>query len=138
MSVAANARFALLAGNYGAASLAPGSTLVLGTANSPEPIEYFFHSLALGSGAVIEVAGPVVVTVAQGVSIANVVGNPEHPSWLKFRVASGVTTLAGNAAFAGDLVAPTGSVAISGNATLTGSVVADRLAINGNGLVTNP
>ena len=39
-------------------------------------------------------------------------------------------------AFHGDVIAPNGTVIINGNSTLHGEVAADRLTINGNGVLT--
>jgi len=55
---------------------------------------------------------------------------------LVLRIASGGLTLnGGNIVFYGDVIAPNGTVIINGNSTVSGSVAADRLTINGNGLL---
>ena len=92
-------------------------------------------SMALDGGATLQIAGPVVLTLANGVTLNATVGNAAHPEWLVLQVASGGLTLGDNATLHGSVVAPNGTVTVGGNALLHGSVAADRLAISGSGLL---
>jgi hypothetical protein len=92
----------------------------------------------LNGNAQVQVVGPVVIVLANSVSLDGPIGAANHPEWLTLAVASGGVTLNGNSVMRGNVIAPNGSVTINGNATLTGTVAADRLTISGNGLLQQP
>jgi hypothetical protein len=83
----------------------------------------------------LQIAGPVVLNLAHGVSINGQVGEAAHPEWVTLNVASGGVTLNGNVTLHGYVAAPNGTVAINDSSTLHGGVACDRLTINGNGLL---
>lgn len=104
-------------------------------AGATEPSVYNFQNLQLNGTAQVEVVGPIVVTVANGVSLNGSAGAPQHPEWLTLSIAAGGLTLNGNVTFDGAVVAPHGSVTINGNSTLNGSAACDQLIINGRGVL---
>jgi rhamnogalacturonan endolyase len=122
------------AGAYGDFTANGGSSFALGVAGSVLPSVYYFQRLALNSQARIEVVGPVIVVVANGVSVnGGVVGSADHPVWLTFNVYAGGLTLNGGANVYGYVSAPSGAVAINGNCQVVGGLASDRLTINNNG-----
>ena len=126
------------AGTYGTLMVNGGGTIVLGVAGSTTPSVYNFQGVVLNGEGQIHLAGPVIITVASGLTLNGEVGAATHPEWLTLRVASGGLTLNGNITFNGYVIAPNGTVTINGNSTLTGGVTADRLVINGQGLLGQP
>ena len=60
-------------------------------------------------------------------------GDAGQPAWLLVNIYSGGFTLNGHATFNGFVVAPAGTVIV--NSTLNGGVAADRLIVNGGGMV---
>jgi len=123
------------AGSYRSLTANSGSTFVLGVAGASQPTVYSLDSLTLNDGGRLRVVGPVVLTVANVVSLGGEAGAEGHPSWLDLRAASGGVTLNGGGALYGHVTAPSGTVTINGSATLTGNVFCNRLAINGGGLL---
>lgn len=127
---------AVPAGAYGAFTVNQGSSLTLGVPGSTEPTVYDIQSLQLNSGAQIRIVGPVILTVANSVTVnGSNVGNASHLEWLVLRVYAGGLTLNNSSTMHGTIIAPAGSVAINGNAVVRGTITADRLTINGNGLL---
>jgi fibronectin type 3 domain-containing protein len=131
------------AGTYGSFSASGSTTLVLGVAGATEPAVYNLQGLTLTGGATLQVAGPVVITLAKGPTLSGKAGAGTRPDWLLLQVASeNVTvttdgTFSGNVVCHGYIVAPTASITISGNAEVHGGTIADRLTINGNGLLSD-
>lgn len=144
----ATVRDLTLNGNTGLVSVPPGtyrnlttnggSGFVLGVAGATTPASYNLQNLTVNGNAQIQLVGPVVLVLANGVRFNGNVGAGTHPEWLELRVANGDVTLNGGVALYGTVVAPMGRVTLNGNSILEGSVVADRLTINGNGLLTDP
>ncbi len=124
------------AGTYGAFTVNSGSTLVLGTAGATAPAVYHLQSLTVNHGGAVQIDGPVILHLANGLSLSGVVGSATAPDRLTLLVASGGVTVNGNAVISGAIVAPNGSVIING--TVRGTVTADALTINGNGLLEQP
>jgi rhamnogalacturonan endolyase len=125
---------AVPAGAYGDFTANGGSGFTLGAADSVLPSVYFFQRLALNSQARIEVVGPVIVVVANGVSVnGGVIGSVDHSAWLTFNVYAGGLTLNSGANVYGYIAAPNGAVAINGNCQIVGGLASDRLTINNNG-----
>src|SRR5262245_44125294 len=125
---------AVPAGAYGDFTANGGSGFTLGAAGSVLPSVYYFQRLALNNQARIDVMGPVIVVVANGVSVnGGVVGSADHPAWLTFNVYAGGLTLNGGANVYGYVAAPRGAVAINGNCQVVGGLASDRLTINNNG-----
>ncbi|MET0553337.1 MAG: MBG domain-containing protein [Vicinamibacteria bacterium] len=121
-------------GAYGAFVANGGSALVLGVAGAIEPSLYDLRSLTLNGGAALRVAGPVVLTVGSAVTLNGAAGDASNAGWLALRVASGGVTVDGSGALNGRVTAPAGGVVVNG--TLRGRVEADRLTVNGNGVLT--
>ncbi len=107
----------------------------LGTPGSSTPAVYNFQNLTLNGNSALVIAGPVVITLANGMAFNGDVGTDGHPEWLTLKIASGGLTLNGNIDFSGFVVAPSGSVILNGNDNFIGGVVCDQLTINGNGLL---
>ncbi len=123
------------AGTYGAFAGNPGTHFVFGVAGATEPAVYNLQSLTLNSGAEIELAGPVLLTMANGLSVGGGIGNSAHPQWLTLQIATGGVTLNSGARLDGVVLAPAGTVTINGNARLNGRVESDRLVINSGGVL---
>ncbi len=123
-------------GTYGAFTVNGGSGLVLGVEGATEPAVYDLQRLTLNGQAQIQLVGPVVLTLANGVALNGSVGVSAHPEWLLLQIAQGGVTLNGGAVLHGDVIAPSGTVIINGNSALYGTVTADRLTINGRGLLS--
>jgi hypothetical protein len=122
------------AGPYGDFTANSGSGFTLGMAGSVLPTVYYLQRLTLNGQSRIEVAGPVIVVVANSVSVnGGVIGNADHPAWLTFNLYLGGLTLNGGANVYGYVAAPGGSVLINGSCRITGGVASDRLTINSNG-----
>ncbi len=126
---------AIPAGTYGTFTVNGNSSLALGVVGATTPSVYNLQGLTLNASSSLQILGPVVLVVANGVSIGANVGASGHGEWLALNVANGGVTLNGNVSFYGSVTAPAGTVTINGNSTLTGGVAADRLTINGNGLL---
>jgi rhamnogalacturonan endolyase len=122
------------AGAYGDFTANGGSGFTLGVAGSVLPTVYYFQRLTLNSQARIEVVGPVIVIVANGISVnGGVIGNADHPAWLTLNIYAGGQTLNGGANIYGYVAAPRGAVAVNGNCQIVGGLASDRLTINNNG-----
>ena len=122
-------------GTYGSLTANGNSGFILGVAGATTPAVYNLQGLTLNGNTQVQIAGPVVLLVNTGPSINGNVGSELNPAWLTLKVFSGGVTLNGNIAFHGFVIAPNGPVTINGNSVLDGGVVADRLTINGNGLL---
>ena len=109
---------------------------VLGTAGATAPAVYDVQQLTLNGHATLEVMGPVILRVGSDVVLSSAVGAPTDASPLTLELATGNVTLNGGATVYATLVAPNGRITINGNAALHGSVTADRLTINGTGLLS--
>ena len=129
---------AVPAGVYGQLTANGSSTLILGHAGATEPDVYHVQSLTLNGNSRVRVVGPVLLVLANGVTVGNVMGDSQHSEWLTLAVASGGVTLNGDAALYGYVIAPSGTVIVNGGAMLIGEVISDRLTINGNGVLAEP
>ena len=121
------------AGTYGTLTANKNTGFTFGVAGAVTPAIYNLQGLTLNSGSQLEVVGPVIITLANGLSVGGTLGSAAHPEWLEVKIASGGLTLMGNVN--GSVIAPNGTVTVNGNTTLTGSVTSDRLTINHNGLL---
>ncbi len=126
-------QFAVPAGAYGDFTANGGSGFTLGVVGAQVPAVYHFQRLTLNGDTRLEVVGPVQITVAYGLNLNGEVGDAAHPSWLTLRVYSGGLTVNGDGHMWGFLVAPNGNVHINGE--FTGGVAADRLTVNGGGVL---
>ncbi|HVU36543.1 MAG TPA: pectinesterase family protein [Opitutaceae bacterium] len=124
-------------GTYGQLTANGASNFVLGHAGAVSPDVYNLQSLILNGSSRLRIMGPVLIVLANGVTLNGSVGDGAHPEWLTIAVANGGVTLNGNANLAGFVIAPQGMVTINGG-TLTGEVTADRLIVNGNAVLAEP
>ncbi|MEW6127269.1 MAG: PKD domain-containing protein, partial [Acidobacteriota bacterium] len=138
-----------LSGQAGSVSVPPGTygnftgsgqtSFVLGVANSTSV--YNLQELTLSGSSTLRLAGPVILTVANGVNLSglSLVGEGTHADWLLLKLAVQTplnsTTpglkLSGNATLHGLVLAPTTLVKIDGGSTLDGALYCDRLTLNG-------
>ncbi|HEU5078828.1 MAG TPA: chitobiase/beta-hexosaminidase C-terminal domain-containing protein [Opitutaceae bacterium] len=118
------------AGTYGRLTANTGSSFVLGMAGATQPAEYNLQGLTLNSGSHLEIAGPVILTIANGVSLNGTVGAAAQPKLLTLKIASGGVTLNSGAALSGVVLAPTGTITLNGPAQLIGRIACDRLVLN--------
>ncbi|HWA85603.1 MAG TPA: Ig-like domain-containing protein, partial [Opitutus sp.] len=124
-------QYSIPAGTYGDFTANGNGGFTLGVAGATQPAVYAFQHLTLNGNAQLEVIGPVVITMANGLSLNGRMGADSHPEWLLLRLATGGLTLNGNVTVAGYVAAPAGTVTINGNSRLTGGVISDRLVLNG-------
>ncbi len=122
-------------GNFTANSSSSG--FIFGVVGATEPAVYNLQRLTLNNSQ-LQVVGPVILTLANGLAANGSIGTAAHPEWLVLRIASGGLTLNGNLTLSSDVVAPNGSVTLNGNSELTGTVIADRLILNGSSLLEEP
>jgi polygalacturonase/pectin methylesterase-like acyl-CoA thioesterase len=126
------------AGAYGQIVANGNTTLVLGHAGALRPDVYQVQTLTLNGNSRVQLAGPVLLVLANGLAVNGTVNDAAHAEWLTVAIASGGLTLNGNAAFGGFVVAPSGTVTINSGAILTGEVISDGLAINADGQLNEP
>lgn len=125
-------------GAYGRLVANGGNAFVLGHAGATDPDVYNVQTLVLNGSSSLKVVGPVVLVLANGVTVNGTVGDPAHPDWLSVQIAAGGLTANGTATIAGSVLAPTGTVILNGGTVLTGQVSADRLTINANADLKQP
>ena len=106
---------------------------MLGEAGATTPAVYNLQGLVLNGGSRLTVVGPVVIHVAASVTANASIGASAHPEWLELNLAAGGLTVNGGASLSGFVTAPSGAVMING--ALTGGLAADRLTVNGGGLL---
>ncbi len=122
-------------GTYGSFGANAGSGFALGIAGAVSPAVYNFQNLTLNSNSSFTVVGPVIVTVEGGFSTNANMGAPDHPEWLKLRIAGGGLSVSGNRTVYAHLEAPDGTLTLNGGAQFAGLVASDRLIVNGNALL---
>lgn len=125
-------------GTYGNFTANGGSGFTLGVPGAATPAVYHFQGLTLNGQSSFQVVGPVVVTLQGGLSANGDLGAATHPEWLRLRLAGGSLTLNGNVAVFATLEAPVGTLTINGNSRFVGAVSAERIVVNGNGLLRLP
>ncbi|MCW5548115.1 MAG: hypothetical protein KIT44_04055 [Opitutaceae bacterium] len=128
-------RIAVPPGAYGNFTANGSGGFVLGIAGSTAPAEYAFQRLTLNGASTLEVVGPVVVTLANGLATNATLGLAGHPEWLNLRFAAGGLTLNGGARTHARVEVPAGAVTLNGNAQLIGGVAAYRLTVNGGAVL---
>jgi RHS repeat-associated protein len=123
-------------GTYGGFSLGGRAILVLGVENSIEPSVYNLQNLTLSGGSELRLAGPVALTIRNGVSLTgSTVGAADTPRRMMLKVASGEVKVGGDSVLYGIVRAPQSLVEISGRGRVRGTVTCDRLTVNGNGVL---
>lgn len=131
-------QYAIPAGTYGALASTGSGGFILGVSDATTSSVYNLQSLTLSGSSQLVIVGPVVIHLANGLSLHTSVGAAAHPEWLILHLASGSLTLSGNATLSGFIIAPTGTVTLDSGATLRGGVISDRLSINSNALLATP
>jgi aryl-phospho-beta-D-glucosidase BglC (GH1 family) len=121
------------AGVYGNFAVNGSNTLVLGVEGATVPAVYELQSLTIAHNASVKIVGPVTIKLASSLSLDGPLGSAAHPDWLELQFASGGLTVNGGVSVYGVVIAPTGTVSISG--AVHGRVNADRLTINGSGVL---
>jgi DNA/RNA endonuclease G (NUC1) len=129
---------AVPAGTYGALVANGSAGFTLGTPDATTPSVYNLQQLVLNGTSSLTIVGPVVINLANGVSINGHVGATGHAEWLLLNVASGGVTLNNHATLDAYVVAPSGTVSINSGSVLRGRVAADRLTINSGGVLAQP
>jgi len=124
-------------GTYGNFVANSGSGFILGVVDATEPAIYHLQSLTLNGASTLQVAGPVILTLASGVTINGTAGSSANPGWLTLQLSSGGLTLNSGAALHGSVTAPAGTVTINGNSAIHGRAACDRLTINSGGLLSD-
>ncbi|HUG12079.1 MAG TPA: Ig-like domain-containing protein [Opitutaceae bacterium] len=128
----------LPAGTYGSVTVNSGTGLVLGVAGSSEPLVYNLQGLVLKEGSQLQIAGPVRLTVANGVTNQGNVGNVDYPRWLDLRIAAGDLTLKDAAVLHSVVRIPQGAVSIDEDSILQGEIIADQLILKEGGYLSQP
>lgn len=122
-------------GRYGDIEVRGGS-LVLGHAGSITPAIYHLQRLEVEGTGSVRVAGPVVVTVAEKISVAGEVGTPTHPEWLALQSPAEGVNVHGDGRLYAHVNTPQGKVTLHGRCQVVGSVRCDELEVQGNSTLT--
>lgn len=122
-------------GTYGQWTANGSARFVLGVAGASTPAVYNLQGLTLNSNAGIDLVGPVVLNLANGLTLNSTTGISGQTAWLTVNIAAGAVTLNGSSSFYGTLRAPSSTVTLNSNTRLVGGLVADRLTLNGTALV---
>ncbi len=129
---------AVPAGTYGQLTANANTTLVFGHPSATQPDVYNLQGLTLNGGSRLRIDGPVVLLLANGITVNGAVGDAPHAQWLTVAIAHGGLTVNANGAVAGYVLAPSGTITINGAGALTGEVITDSLIINSNGELSEP
>ncbi|MGJ8639360.1 MAG: tandem-95 repeat protein [Opitutaceae bacterium] len=126
-----NVDIALPAGSYNRLAINGQSTLTIGTSGATEPEIYDVRQLNLNSGSHLNVVGPVLLRLKQSFNPNALVGNEEHPEWLRIEMATNGMNINSNAQMYAVVICPSKSVHING--LLEGGLYADKIKINSQG-----
>jgi RHS repeat-associated protein len=139
-------RHLTLSGKAGAVSVPPGTygrfaasshtAFVLGVENSQQPSVYNLESLSLSGSSELRVVGPVVLTVANGVTLTgSTAGSGNDPRQLVLQVSGGVVGVGGGSVLYALVRAPQSTITVDGKGRLRGTVSCDRLTVAGGGVL---
>ncbi|MEM7790578.1 MAG: Ig-like domain-containing protein, partial [Verrucomicrobiota bacterium] len=128
---ASNVEVALPGGAYNQLSVNGHSRLRLGTPGASEREVYDISRLQLNSNGKLDIVGPVLIRLKNQFNPNSIVGNQNHPEWLRIEMASGGMNINSNARVYAVIICPSKSVHING--LLEGSMYADKIVINSNG-----
>jgi hypothetical protein len=143
----ATLRHLALSGTAGAVAVPPGTygtflaggttAFVFGVAGATQPSVYNLQNLALTDQAQLRLAGPVILTVANGVAGARsaVFGEVSNPSWLSLRLSRIGLALADSSALHGVVRAPSATVSMLGSSRLIGAVFCNQLVVAGRAAI---
>jgi hypothetical protein len=129
---------AVPAGKYGVLTASGGGGFVLGHGGATAPDVYHVQRLILTNGAHLRIAGPVLLVLANGITVSGVLGDVDHPEWLTLAVAAGGVTIQPDSRLYGNVLAPEGEVTIERGAAIVGEVASDRLTIKQDGVLAEP
>ena len=138
-------RHLTLAGNPGERALPPGrygdievraGSLVLGNAGSTTPVIYHLQRLEVEGTGRVRVVGPIVVTVAEKISVEGEVGTRAHPEWLALQSPKAGVSVHGDGRLYAHVNTPRGKVTLHGRSQAVGSVMTDELEVHGNSTLT--
>lgn len=121
-------------GNYGNLNTSSNTKFIFGVEGSSEPAVYNINSINLNSNSTIEIVGPVIINLQNGMSIGSntTLGNPNDSSLLQLNIHNGGLTLNSNSQAYAHVMAPNHNVIVNSNALLQGAIVADQLIMNAN------
>ena len=119
-------------GTYGAFTASGRTAFVFGVAGATTASHYDLDSLTLSGGSELLLAGPVVLTVNNGVTLTgSTIGAAEAPKQLVLRVAGGEVRVGGKSVLYAIVRAPRSTVVVDGGGRLRGTVSCDRLDVSG-------
>ena len=122
-------------GTYGIFTANGSSGFTLGVAGATQPAIYNLQGLTLNGGSQLQVVGPVILALGNGLTLNGTAGTSAHPEWLTLKIFTGGATLNGNVIVYGSVTAPTSAVTIVGSSQLIGGLMASQLTLNGNSLL---
>ena len=143
LSISGNApTIAVPPGTYGQFSVAGRNVLVFGDASSQTPTVYNLEELTLTGSSELRLAGPVVLTVKNRVTLSgSTLGAAADPKRLLLKIATPLTDaedalkVSGSAVLYGIVRAPQGTITIEGTGRVRGTVSCNYLFVNGNGVL---
>lgn len=108
---------------------------IFGSADDSTPAVYNLQELELDTGTQLKVAGPVILTVAQGFSLKGILGNTDNPELLEVRIADGHLKLWPLSCIYGAVRIPDDKVWMQGPSLIVGNVHSDRLRMHGHAFI---
>jgi len=90
---------------------------------------YHLRSLTIGESAVVDLIGPVCVTVLDSTNLDGRVGKKGSPYWLELRVFAGNVAIAANSEVHAFVNAPSGHVSVGEQTLFVGAIVADQVSV---------
>jgi hypothetical protein len=134
----ASTELAVPAGSYGVLTARGGGGFVFGRAGAIQADVYHVQRLMLTANSHLRIAGPVMLVLANGMTVSGVLGDVDHPEWLTLAFAAGDVNLLPDSRLYGSVVAPDGDVIIESGAAIIGEVVSDRLTIRQDAVLAEP
>jgi predicted extracellular nuclease len=131
-------QLAVPAGTYGSFTANGSNTFVFGVAGATTPAVYNLQGLTLNGSSKLVIAGPVILNLASGTALNGSIGEAGLPELFELNIASGGLTLNGSITFDGYVTAPAGTVTVNGGTILRGRIIADKLVVNGSGVLEDP
>lgn len=122
-------------GNYGDFTANGGGAFVFGTVGATSPAIYNLQRINLNGQAQIRVLGPVVINLRYAFSANGQIGATDAPELLTLNITEGDFSLNGGSSVHAFVNAPTSRVTINGNSVLVGRLIADKLILNGGGIL---
>jgi RHS repeat-associated protein len=122
-------------GNYGDFTANGGGAFVFGTVGATSPAIYNLQRINLNGQAQIRVLGPVVINLRYAFSANGQIGATDAPELLTLNITEGDFSLNGGSSMHAFVNAPTSRVTINGNSVLVGRLIADKLILNGGGIL---